>query len=255
MKISLITPSYNSAKTIGRTVASVARQNYSDLEYLIIDGASTDGTKEAVLANAGQLSVRFLSAPDQGIYDAMNKGVRQATGEVIGILNSDDLFAHDQVLSAVAAAFADEAVEAVYGDIRYFSTDPQQATRYWPSGEYDPKKLAGGWTIPHPALFLRKSVYDKYGLFDTSFRLAGDYEFILRLLKSGALHLKYLPQVLVLMSDGGASSASWRQRVAGWRELRRAWRTNGLKTPPFFITRRVLSKVGQYFRRDVNSQK
>jgi len=245
MKLSLITPSYNSAKTIARTIESVMAQNFPDLEYIIIDGASTDNTAEIVSSFQDKINIKFISEPDKGIYDAMNKGVKLATGEVIGILNSDDLFDNDKILSMVGESFADNKVDAVYGDIKYFSDDVNVAKRYWRAGEYKEANLSNGWTIPHPSLFLRKSVYDKCGLFNTDFRIAGDYEFILRLLKIHKINVKYIPEVFVRMYDGGTSGSSLKQRSRGWQELKRAWTVNNFAVPKLFIFRRVLFKISQ----------
>lgn len=245
MKLSIITPSYNSAKTIARTIDSVLAQSYPDLEYIIIDGASTDSTRDIVLSYQDKLNIKFISELDKGIYDAMNKGVKLATGEIIGILNSDDLFDNDKVLSSISEAFKDQTVDAVYGDIKYFSDDVNQIKRYWRAGEYQEKNLSNGWIIPHPSLFLRKAVYDKYGSFNIDFKIAGDYEFILRLLKIHKINVKYLPTVLVRMYDGGTSGSSLEQRKKGWKELKRAWTVNNLPVPQFFILRRVLFKVSQ----------
>jgi glycosyltransferase involved in cell wall biosynthesis len=245
MKLSLITPSYNSAKTIARTIDSVVAQNYPDLEYIIIDGASTDNTKDLVLSYRDKINIKFISEPDGGIYEAMNKGVKLATGDVVGILNSDDLFDNNQVLKIVTEAFRDQNIEAVYGDIKYFADDVSKTTRYWHAGTYFEKKLNNGWVIPHPALFLRKSVYDKCGLFNMDFKIAGDYEFILRILKIYKISVKYLPVVLVKMYEGGVSGSSLRQRKKGWQELKKAWLVNKLEVPPLFIFRRVLFKISQ----------
>ena len=245
MKLSIITPTYNSAKTITRTIDSVLAQNYSDLEYIIIDGASTDNTRDIILSYQDKLNIKFISEPDKGIYDAMNKGIKLATGEIVSILNSDDLFDNDKVLLSVLEAFKDQTVDAVYGDIKYFGEDFGKIKRYWRAGSYQGEKLSNGWIIPHPSLFLRKTVYDKYGSFNIDFKIAGDYEFILRLLKIHKIKVKYLPTVLVRMYDGGVSGSSLEQRKKGWKELKKAWTVNNLQVPRFFILRRVLFKVSQ----------
>lgn len=242
MKLSLITPSYNSAATIARTIDSVLAQSYSDLEYIIIDGASTDNTRDIVLNYQDKLNIKFISEPDNGIYDAMNKGVKLATGEIVGILNSDDLFYDDKVLLTIANAFSDAKIEVVYGDLKYFSSDASITNRYWRAGEYQESKLNNGWTIPHPALFVRKSVYNSAGLYNTNFKIAGDYEFILRILKKYRFKINYIPQVFVKMFDGGTSG---QQRGKGWAELKKAWVVNGLAVPRLFILRRVLFKISQ----------
>lgn len=246
MTLSLITPSYNSSKTIARTIDSVIAQDYSDLEYIIIDGASTDDTLKIIKSYREKINIKLVSEGDGGIYDAMNKGIRMATGDIIGILNSDDLFDNNRVLKTVSEAFADFQIDAVYGDIKYFGGDVDKTTRYWRTGEYREDKLNNGWVIPHPALFLRRSVYEKAGLFNTDFKIASDYEFILRILKIHKIKVKYISEVFVLMYDGGTSASSFSQRKKGWRELRNAWATNNLKTPRFFITRRLLFKFFQY---------
>lgn len=247
MKISLITPSYNSAKTISRTIDSVVAQNYFDLEYIIIDGASTDDTFKVIEGYREKINIKFVSEKDNGIYDAMDKGIRMATGDIIGILNSDDLFDNDKVLKTVNEAFADSEIDAVYGDIKYFSDDANRTTRYWRAGKYRESKLNNGWIIPHPALFVRKAVYDKYGLYNIDFKIAGDYEFILRALKINKIKVKYIPSVFVRMYDGGISGRNLEQRKKGWQELKKAWTVNGLKLPKLFIYRRVIFKLSQYF--------
>ena len=246
MKISLITPTYNSAATIARTIESVIAQNYSDLEYIIIDGASKDQTAEIVSGFKDRINIKFVSEPDKGIYDAMNKGIKMATGEIIGILNSDDLFDNDQVLLSVAEAFKDEKIDAVYGDIKYFSNDVNKTVRYWRAGNYQESKLNNGWVIPHPALFVRRTVYEKYGSFNIDFRIAGDYEFILRILKIHKINVKYIPTAFTRMYNGGNSASSLKKRNNGWRELKKAWLVNNMKVPKLFILRRLLFKVGQY---------
>ncbi len=245
MKISLITPTYNSDKTITKTIDSIIAQNYSDLEYIIIDGVSSDRTLEIIKSYQGKIDIKLISEPDSGLYDAMNKGVKMATGEIVGILNSDDLFKSENVLSLVAESFVDNNVDAVYGDITYFAENEKVVKRYWRSGVCREGNLNNGWTIPHPALFMRKSVYDKFGLFNTDFKIAGDYEFILRLLKKHKINLKYVPQVFVNMYEGGVSGRNLEQRRKGWAELKKAWVVNGFKVPSLFILRRVLFKISQ----------
>lgn len=246
MNLTLITPTYNSAKTIARTMDSVLAQNYSNLEYLIINGASSDNTREIVLKYQDKLNIKLISEPDKGIYDAMNKGIKLASGEVVGILNSDDIFDNPDILTTIIQAFSDKNIDVVYGDIQYFSDDVNEIKRYWKAGEYHENNLCNGWTIPHPSLFLRKEVYDKFGSFNADFKLAGDYEFILRLLKIHKIKTKYIPQVFVRMYDGGASGSTLEQRKKGWDELKKAWTVNNLKVPTLFIFRRVLFKLSQY---------
>lgn len=246
MKFSLITPSYNSAKTIARTIDSVIAQNYSDLEYIIIDGASTDDTLKIIASYQDKINIRLVSERDSGIYDAMNKGVKMATGDIIGILNSDDLFNNGEVIKTVADAFADAEIEAVYGDVKYFAGDINKTTRYWRAGKYRENKLNNGWIMPHPALFLRRSVYEKAGLFNSDFKIAGDYEFMLRILKIHQIKVKYIPEVFTKMYDGGKSAENIEQRRIGWQELKKAWLINNMAVPKLFIFRRLLFKFSQY---------
>lgn len=246
MKISIITPTYNSSKTISRTIESVFSQDHKDIEYIVIDGSSNDGTQEIISSYMNKFDIKLISEKDNGIYDAMNKGISLATGDVIGILNSDDFYENDLVLSGVAKAFEDVTVDAVYGDISYFSDDINKVTRYWKTGEYKENKLNNGWVIPHPSLFLRKSVYDKCGLFNLDFKIAADYEFILRLLKIHKIKVLYIPKVFVRMYNGGTSGSSLKQRMKGWRDLENSWKANNLQLPKFFIFRRILFKVFQY---------
>lgn len=242
MKISIITPTYNSARTISRTIESIISQNYTDLEYIVVDGWSTDGTDNVVLSYKDKLNIKFVSEKDNGIYDAMNKGIKMATGDIIGILNSDDFYNDISVLSDVIKSFEDTKIDAVYGDITYFRSDINKVTRYWKAGEYRESKLNNGWVIPHPSLFLRKSVYDKCGFFNISFGIAADYEFILRIIKIYKINVKYIPRVFIRMYAGGTSSIKKR----GWKELKRAWFVNGLKAPSLFVLRRIFFKLSQY---------
>jgi glycosyltransferase involved in cell wall biosynthesis len=246
MKISIITPTYNSATTLSRTIESVINQKYIDLEYIIFDGNSTDNTAEIVKEYQHKINIKFVSEDDDGIYDAMNKGIQLATGEIIGILNSDDLFENNSVLQDVREAFSDKNIDAVYGDIKYFSNDENKITRHWVAGEYSESNLNHGWTIPHPALFVRKSVYDKCGLFNTDLKIAADYEFILRILKVHHIQVKYIPKTFVKMFNGGTSGKNLKQRINGWKELKKSWKINNLKFPFCFICRRIFSKLNQF---------
>ena len=247
MKISIITPTYNSVKTISRTIDSVIYQSYKDIEYIIIDGGSTDGTDSIVSKYKDELNIKFISEKDSGIYDAMNKGIKMATGDIIGILNSDDFYENKFVLIDVVEAFNNSSIDAVYGDISYFGSDINKITRVWKSGEYKESKLNNGWAIPHPALFIRRSVYERYGLFNLDFNIAADYEFILRILKVYKIRIKYIPKVFARMFNGGNSGSSLSQRVKGWQELEKSWIVNNLKLPKLFIIRRILYKISQYF--------
>ncbi len=245
MKISLITPTYNSAETLSRTIESVCIQNYPNLEYIIIDGGSSDNTKEVVEKYKDQINIIFVSEKDNGIYDAMNKGIKMAAGEIIGILNSDDLFDTAEVLKTVADAFMQEDIDAIYGDIVYFSTDVNKITRYWKSGKYNESNLNSGWTIPHPALFVKKNVYERCGYFKTTYKISADYEFILRILKIYKIKITYVPKVFVKMYNGGTSAKNLHNKKLGWQELKKSWADNNLTLPKFFLVRRIFYKIHQ----------
>ncbi|MEI6480335.1 MAG: glycosyltransferase family 2 protein [bacterium] len=249
MKISIITPSYNSSKTISDTIESVISQNYSDLEYIIVDGASTDNTKDIVSKYQGKINIKFVSEPDKGIYDAMNKGIGLATGEVIGIINSDDFYINNDVLGKVSDVFKDSNTDACYGDLVYIKDDiKNKIIRYWKAGEYKEWKLNYGWIPPHPTLFVRKSVYEKFGLFRLDLKIAADYELMLRLLKKEKIKISYIPHTLVTMRLGGSSSKNIKNRMSGIKELHKSWELNGMKVPTLFIFRQLL-KIPQYLRR------
>lgn len=229
MPISLITATYNSAGTLGDCLASVAAQSHTAIQHILIDGESTDATQALLLARSGVGAV-VVSEPDEGLYDALNKGLSRASGEVVGLLHGDDVFAGPEVLAMVSKAFADPAVQAVYGDLEYVAQDnPDKVIRYWRAGEFVPAKLRYGWMPPHPALFLRRSVYERFGGFDTTYRIAADYDFVLRVfsqLRPEAV--VYIPQVFTRMRLGGASNRSLGNILRKSREDYRALKTNGV---------------------------
>jgi glycosyltransferase involved in cell wall biosynthesis len=245
MKISIITATYNSAATVRDTLTSIASQHYHNIEHLIVDGLSKDSTLEIVKEFSHVAKV--ISEKDNGIYDAMNKGVKLATGDIIGILNSDDFYTGPLVLSKVAAAFEDPSVEAVYGDLQYVKQDNVQVvTRTWKSGKYKKKSLYYGWMPPHPTFFIRRHVYDICGVFNTTLRSAADYELMLRVLLKFNVHAQYIPETLVKMRAGGMSNASLKNRLNANKEDEMAWKLNELK--PYFFTTwlKPLRKVLQF---------
>ena len=209
LKISVITVTYNSAATIVESLRSVAAQIHPDIEHIIIDGGSTDATLRLIEAH-GQHVARVVSEPDDGIYDAMNKGFRLATGELVGCLNSDDDFTTPDILADVARLATERGADAVYGDVIHI--DPARANqlvRYWSAGSYALSKVRLGWMPPHPTLYVRRAVIERIGAFDAALRIAGDYEFMLKLFKQPGLKVAYLPKVMVSMRVGGASQRSF----------------------------------------------
>jgi glycosyltransferase involved in cell wall biosynthesis len=246
MKISVITVAYNSAATIGDTLRSVAAQSYPTIEHIVIDGASTDATLEVVRSEGRHVS-RVISEADGGIYDAMNKGLRVATGDVVGFLNSDDIYADAGVVDQLAQAMADSTVDAVYGDLVFVSRDdPSHVVRYWQSGPHRPGACTHGWMPPHPTLYLRKSVLDKAGGFDTSYRLQADFELCLRLFEIHRLYAVHLPMTLVRMRMGGATTGSLRNIIRGNMEAARACRQHGFPGGLAFVARKMASRVPQF---------
>jgi glycosyltransferase len=248
MKISIITATFNSSKTLRDTMRSVMEQDYPNVEHLIIDGASKDDT--LAIARSYSHVAKIVSEKDNGIYDAMNKGVANATGDVIGILNSDDVYVHHHVLNNVMSAFSDPSIDVVYGDLQYVNaSDLNKITRTWRAGTFTRKKFYYGWMPPHPAFFVRKKVYETVGNFNLSLHSAADYEFMLRVLLKYDHHVHYIPEVLVKMRVGGISNATFLNRIRANREDREAWRINNIRPYFFTITFKPLRKVFQFLDR------
>lgn len=221
MKISVVTVCFNSAMYIADALQSADRQTWRDREHLVIDGGSRDETLRIVESHAKPWR-RVVSESDHGIYDAMNKGIRLAEGDVIGLLNSDDLYASDKVLETIAAVFTDPQVDACYGDLCYVRRDvPSAVVRYWRSSPFRPGVFATGWAPPHPTLFVRRHVYQRFGGFDLRHGTAADFELMLRLIEVQRIRTRHVPKVLVKMRTGGATG--WpnvmRQNVEIWRAL------------------------------------
>jgi glycosyltransferase involved in cell wall biosynthesis len=233
MKITIITATYNSAATVRDTLSSIAGQQYNDIEHIIVDGLSKDGT--LAIVNEFPHVARVISEKDNGIYDAMNKGIQLATGEVIGILNSDDFYNDQAVLEKVMSVFNDPAVDTVYADLQYVRQDNTQiVTRTWKAGSFQKRDFYYGWMPPHPTFFVRRRVYEKAGVFNIALRSAADYEFMLRVLVKHNINARYIPEVLVKMRSGGMSNASWKNRLKANKEDLMAWKLNELK--PYFFT-------------------
>ena len=233
MKISIITVSYNSSRTIGDTLRSVAVQTYPHIEHIIVDGGSEDGTMHVV--ESFPHVAKKVSEKDNGIYDAMNKGIAMATGDIIGILNADDMYTDPGVLQKVVDVFLHPIVDAVYADLVF--VDPintDKIVRRWISRQHTETDFYYGWMPPHPTFFVRKSVYEKFGLFDTRLRSAADYELILRFLLKHRISSRHIPHLIIKMRNGGKSTASLKNRIIANHEDRKAWKINGLK-PHFYI--------------------
>ena len=248
LKISVITAVFNRADTVAEALASVHSQSWPAVEHIVIDGGSTDGSLPILQAHGAQLAA-LVSEPDKGIYDALNKGIRRATGDVVGFLHADDLYETPESLAQVAAAFDDPAVDAVYGDLVYVrQEDPSKVVRYWRAGPLMAGSLERGWMPPHPTFYVRRSVYERLGLFDTRFRIAADYESILRILGRGRARSAYVPQVLVRMRLGGISNRSLRSMLMKSREDYAAMQINGIGGINALL-RKNLSKLPQFLSR------
>lgn len=230
MRITVVTVCFDSATTIEGTLRSVATQTHSDIEHIVVDGASTDGTLDVLDRHCNKLA-KVISEPDLGIYDAMNKGLRLATGEIIGFLNADDVYADDEVLRKVAAIMATDKLDALFGDAEFVNpVRPSQPVRRYRSERFRPDRLAWGWMPAHPTLFLRRHVYERFGTFRTDYRIAGDFELVARMFHGGTLSHRYLPEVLVRMRTGGVSTGGWRNTILLNQEVLRACRENGIPT-------------------------
>jgi glycosyltransferase len=248
MKISIITATHNCAPVVRDCLASIAGQSYRDVEHIVIDGESTDGTLEILQAHRSKISV-LVSEPDHGIYDALNKGIALATGDVVGFLHSDDTFAHSEVLARVAAVFEDPAVSAVYGDLQYVrQEDAARMVRHWVSGPFSMRRLAWGWMPPHPTLYVRRKYYDRIGGFDKRYQIAADYYSILQMFTQADFKAEYLPEVMVRMRLGGLSNRSLNTIVRKSREDWDAMRTSGYTRSQacYALIYKNLSKVKQF---------
>jgi glycosyltransferase involved in cell wall biosynthesis len=250
MRISLVTVARNASATIADTIQSVGRQKGVDFEHLLIDGASIDDTVSIARSNALH-SLRVISERDGGIYDAMNKGIRLATGEIIGLINADDVLAHAGVLAQINSVFVNNPdLMGCYADLVYVDRDtPDRIVRHWQSGPFAPGLFARGWVPPHPTLYLRREVYERVGDFDLTYRLAADFELMLRIFEVQRLPMLHVSGVWVRMRLGGATSQGWRNVLAGNREIAAALRRHRIGWVPFTQTCRMLRRVPQFFSR------
>lgn len=247
MKFSLITVCWNAAPVIGETLESVFAQTHPDIEVIVIDGASTDGT-QAIVQRYSDRIAHFVSERDGGIYDAMNKGLRAASGDVIGFVNAGDLLMTPEVIATLDAAFLRSSVDAIYGDIIMVdAADITQVKRTWKSGAYDRLNFRKGWMPPHVATFIKRSAYDRFGHFRDDLRIAADYEILHRFLYKEGISAAHLPEVLVRFRLGGMSNGSVKHVLKANAEVRRSWKLNGSPAPPLLVTRKLWSKVLQFF--------
>lgn len=245
MRVSIITVCFNSADTIADTIKSVQNQNHSDVEHIIIDGFSQDNTLE-VIQSCGHTGP-LISEQDSGLYEAMNKGISVATGQIIGILNSDDFYSDNKVIEDVVAQFKRPGCDAVYADLNYIdNSQSEKIVRKWRPGRFKPAKFNYGWMPPHPTVFVNKEVYDKFGSFNTEFSSAADYELILRFLYKNKIRAHYVPRVLVNMRAGGISNRTMNHRLKAHMEDYRAWTHNGMRPNWYTLMLKPVRKVLQF---------
>lgn len=249
MLISIITSTYNSGEFLEEALISYQNQTHPEKELVIIDGDSEDNTL-SIVNKYKNLYSTFITEKDKGIYDALNKGIANSYGEVIGILHSDDLFYNEQVLSKVSEMFEEDlALQAVYGDLEYVKRDaPDKIIRKWISGFYNIRKLSFGWMPPHPALFIRRECFEELGSYDLQYQSAADYDLILRFLYKNKINTAYLPKVLVKMRVGGVSNQSLKNRLRANKEDRLAMKRNGIRFPLVISFIKPLRKVVQFFK-------
>jgi glycosyltransferase involved in cell wall biosynthesis len=250
MKISVITVCYNSAQTIGDTLRSVREQTYGEIEHIVIDGGSNDNTLSVVKIEGPHVA-KVVSERDNGIYYAMNKGIALATGAIIGFINADDLYASPEVLAKVAALFDDPNVDASYGDLFYVKQDNTGAVvRYWQSSNFRSGTFEAGWCPPHPTFFVRSEIYQRFGMFDLSYRIAADVELMMRFLEVHQVRAKYLPEVLVKMLMGGTTNRNLVNIVKQNGEILRALKQHGLRSSMVrLISNKIVSRGVQFFVR------
>ncbi len=242
--VSIVTVCLNSRETINDTISSVSSQSHPCIEYIIIDGGSTDGTLDLIAQNRDRIS-KFISKPDNGIYSAMNKGISMATGDVIGFINSDDFYANNSVVSGMVNLIENNKLDAAYADLDYVKPDKlQKVVRCWKAGEYTKGSFRKGWVPPHPTFFCRKEIYEKYGLFREDFEIAADFELMLRFMEKYGIEVGYFPQVVVKMRAGGKANVT-SGMIKGNLEILRAFRINGFGIPLSYFLHKPMIKLKQ----------
>lgn len=243
MKVSIITATFNSSAHIADCVKSVNDQTYRDIEHIIIDGASKDNTLDIVDGIPNRVG-RIISEPDKGIYDAMNKGIQAATGDIIGILNSDDFFTSDDVIQTVVDSFKNNDIDASYGDVHFVSPDNlSKSVRYYSSSVFKPSLFRFGFMPAHPSFYMKKECYDKYGLYALDYKIASDYDLLIRILYKEKINYKYIKKDFVTMRTGGVSTENFNSRVTLNKEIVRACRKYGIYTNLFMLSLKYLYKI------------
>ncbi len=248
MKISIITATYNAADTLEDAANSLFAQTYPDTEYVIVDGSSNETTADKVRSFGKKVDL-FIHEADQGIYDAINKGIENSTGDIVGLLHADDMFAGPRVLEKVAQSIMHSSCDAVYGDLQYVKrTHLSKVIRHWKSTKFNASLINRGWMPPHPTLFIRRELFLKHGPYNLSYRIAADYDFMLSLLTDQQLKISYIPEVLVKMRTGGTSNRSLSDLIHKSREDLQIMRSHQLPFPLFSLFNKNFSKISQFFR-------
>lgn len=248
-KISIITVCFNSEKTIEDTIQSVLQQSYSNIEYIILDGLSTDRTMDIIKKYEDQIST-IRSEKDEGMYDAINKGIQLASGEVIAILNSDDFYINENTIANVMQTFKISKADSVYGDLFYVdSVETDKIKRYWKSGKFKASNFLYGWMPPHPSFFVKKKIYEQNGNFNLSLKSAADYELMLRFLYKNRISTYYLNKVLVKMRVGGMSNVSFKNRLRANKEDKKAWEINKINPKFYTLYIKPIRKVLQFIKK------
>jgi glycosyltransferase involved in cell wall biosynthesis len=247
MKVSIITTTYNSAATVRDTLESVKSQDHADIEHIIVDGRSTDST--IALVKSYPHVAKYVSEEDQGLYDAINKGIRMSTGDIVGILNSDDFFPDSTVISSIVKVFEKEKVDAVYGDIAFVKPDNlRKIVRYYSSRKFHPRKFAKGYMPAHPSFYAKRSCFEQLGLYQLDYKIAADFELLMRFFMNKNIKTSYLHKVIVYMRTGGVSNKNVLSRYTLNKEIIKACKENGVKTNMLVISLKYLNKVFEYIR-------
>jgi glycosyltransferase involved in cell wall biosynthesis len=246
LKVTIITACLNNADTLESALQSVVEQDYKNIEYIVIDGASNDGTQALLEKYKSKINV-LISEKDKGIYEALNKGLSKATGDIIGFLHADDFYSTPTIISKIVAAFEKENTNCIYGDLQYVDRENSiRIVRNWKSEPYTEDLFLKGWMPPHPTFFLKKKWYDEYGNYNTTLSISADYELMLRMLHKHKLKATYIPEVLVKMRTGGTSNRSLARRIKANLQDRQAWKINNLKPGLLTLIKKPLGKIGQY---------